>query len=209
MSLIVRCVGVDRHQDYRVPDLTGAGRDATALWALVCDTLPDADACLLANEDATADAIRRVFSETLTAAGPDDEVLVMFAGHGTRDHRLVAHDTAPEQYEATTVSMSEIAALFRATRARSAICILDCCFSGGAPARVLDDTPVSRDLPIDSQSIGGAGRVMITASRFDEPAYEHPRRRHGLLTNALITVLARVDGTSTQGATVSLASAMD
>ena len=209
MSLTVRCVGVDRHQDYRIPDLAGAGRDATALWALVCDTLPDADARLAVNEEATADVIRQVLSETLNAAGPDDDVLVMFAGHGTHDHRLVAHDTTPEQYEATTISMSEVAALFRATRARSAICILDCCFSGGAPARVLDDTPTSRDLPVDSQSFGGAGRVMITASRFDEPAYEHPQRRHGLLTNALITVLTRADGPGAEGGTVSLVSAMD
>ena len=208
VPLIVRCVGVDRHRDVRVPDLTGARHDATALWALVRDTLPDADARLVADEEATADEIRRVLGDTLAMARPGDDVLISFAGHGTHDHRLVAHDTAPEQYEATTIPMAELAALFRTTRARSVVCILDCCFSGGAPARVLEDSPTSRDLPISTESFGGSGRVMITASRFDEPAYEHPRRRHGILTNALLTVLTRV-GAGEAVPTVSLATAMD
>lgn len=209
MSLVVRCVGVDRHQDDRVPDLTGARRDATALWALISDTVPAADTLLLADEAATAAEMRRVLSDALVEAGPDDDVLVMFAGHGTRDHRFVAHDTTPDDYEATTIPMSELAALFRSTQARSAICILDCCFSGGAPARVLDNTPVSREVPVDTVAFGGAGRVMIAASRFDEPAYEHPRLRHGLLTNALLKVLTRAGAGGGGAETVSLAAAMD
>ncbi len=208
MSLIARCVGIDRHRDDRIPDLTGARRDATALWALISDTLPSADARLIADEDATSSAIRQVLADTLGAAGPGDDVIVMFAGHGTNDHRLVAHDTAVESYETTTIPMGELAALFRSTKARSAICILDCCFSGAAPARVLEGTPASRDVPVDTQSFGGAGRVMITASKFDEPAYEHPQRRHGLLTNALLTVLTRA-GAAGGTDTVSLAAAMD
>jgi uncharacterized caspase-like protein len=208
MSLIARCVGIDRHQDDRIPDLAGARRDATALWALICDTLPSADARLIADEDATSSAIRQVLKDTLGAAGPDDDVIVMFAGHGTHDHRLVAHDTSVQSYESTPIPMSELAALFRSTQARSAICILDCCFSGAAPARVLEGTPASRDVPVDAQSFGGAGRVMITASKFDESAYEHPQRRHGLLTNALLMVLTRA-GAAGGTDTVSLATAMD
>lgn len=208
MSLIVRCVGIDRHRDDRIPDLAGARRDATALWALISDTLPNADARLIADETATSSAIRQVLADTLGAAGTDDDVIFMFAGHGTHDHRLVAHDTSVQTYESTTIPMSELAALFRSTQARSAICILDCCFSGAAPARVLEGTPASRDVPVDAQSFGGAGRVMITASKFNESAYEHPQRRHGLLTNALLSVLTRA-GAAGGMDTVSLATAMD
>ena len=196
MALIVRCIGVDRHTDVRVPDLTGAARDAIALHALLADTLPDADAELLTDERATAVALRRALDETFGAAGPDDDVLITFAGHGTHDHRLVAHDTTLDDYNATTVPMADLAARFRSTRARTAVCVLDCCFSGGATARVFQDTPTSRDLPIDALTFAGEGKVMITASRFDEPAYEHPRRRHGLLTDALIAVLTRAPGPS-------------
>ena len=138
MALIVRCVGIDRHLDVRVPDLTGATRDATALHTLLADTLPNADAELLTDERATGAAVRRALDETLGAAGPDDDVLITFAGHGTPDHRLVAHDTTPDAYEATTVPMADLAERFRSTRARTAVCVLDCCFSGGASARCPD-----------------------------------------------------------------------
>lgn len=207
MALILRCIGVDRHLDDRIPDLNGARRDATALWALITDTLGDIDAKLIVDEAATSVAVRQVLADSLSVAGPEDDVVVVFAGHGTHDHRLVTHDTNFEDYETTTISMTELAELFRATRARSAICILDCCFSGAAPARVLDGSPTSRDLPLNPQSFAGAGRVMITAAKFDEPVYEHPQRRHGLLTYALITVLTRAH--TAQSGSVSLASAMD
>lgn len=208
MPLRVRCIGIDRHLSPQVSELAGARRDATAIWALLCDTIPGLDARLLVDEQATAREIRQVLSEVLASATSDDDVVLAFAGHGTRDHRLVAHDTASDDYEGTTLSMADLASMFRSTQARSAICILDCCFSGAAPARVLDDSPLTRSFALDERSFGGSGRIMITASRFDESAYEHPERRHGLLTNALITVLSRA-GTRTGAPTVSLATAFD
>lgn len=204
MALRIRCIGIDRHVDTRVPDLTGAARDAIALHALFADTLPGADIELLTDAQATADAIRLALDATLGSAGPEDDVILTFAGHGTKDHRLVAHDTTVEAYEASTLPMEALAERFRTTRARSVICVLDCCFSGGAAARVFADTPTSRDAPLTALSLVGEGRVLITASRIDEPAYEHPRRRHGLLTDALIAVLT---GATTTG--VSVAAAMD
>ena len=40
----------------------------------------------------------------------------------------------------TSLSMTELAERFRSSKARAVLCILDCCFSGAAPARVLDAT---------------------------------------------------------------------
>jgi helicase len=132
-----------------------------------------------------------------------DLVILTFAGHGTHDHRLVAHDTTLGDYRASTIAMSDLARQFKESKARAVICTLDCCFSGGAPARVLDDSPTSRDLPFDPEISSGSGRLMITAAGLDEPAYEHPTRRHGVLTKALIDVLTQTEGT------VSLVSALD
>ena len=204
LPLRIRCIGIDRHCDSRVPDLSGAARDAIALHALFSDTLAGADIELLTNAQATVGAIQSALDATLGAAGPEDDVILTFAGHGTRDHRLVAHDTTVDAYDASTLPMQALAERFRSTRARSVVCVLDCCFSGGAAARVFADSPVSRDAPFTSLALAGEGRVLITASRVDEPAYEHPLRRHGLLTDALIAVLTGVDGTE-----VSLATAMD
>ena len=182
-------IGIDKHRDLRIRDLTGARRDATALWALFRDTLPDIEARLIVDADATVEGIRRALEETLGTAGPEDTVIVSFAGHGTPDHRVVAHDTVQDNLVETTISMEELASRFKQSRAKAVLFILDCCFSGGAPARVLDDVPMSRDTGTTLVDLAGKGRILLAASNVDEPAWEHPTTRHGLLTKALIDIL--------------------
>jgi helicase len=190
MTINARFIGINKHLDPRIPDLSGAVRDAVALWALWRDTVSGIDAELITDEQATVETIRAALFNTLLNASEEDRVVLAFSGHGTRNHRLVAHDTAFEQLEASTIPMAELARCFKQSRAKSIFCILDCCFSGAAPARVLEDSPASRELPFEVESISGKGRVLITASGLDEPAYEHPTHLHGLLTYALIKVLS-------------------
>ncbi len=45
-------VDVNRHLDTAIPELSGAGRDAMALWALFTDTIEELAARLLVNEQA-------------------------------------------------------------------------------------------------------------------------------------------------------------
>ncbi len=78
-------------------------------------------------------------------AGPDDTVIISFSGHGTHDHRLVAHDTAAADLPGTTIPTHEIVSGLRQSSASAVLCVLDCCFSGGAPARVLEDSLIPRD----------------------------------------------------------------
>jgi replicative superfamily II helicase len=99
------------------------------------------------------------------------------------------HDTRRQALHDTTIPMIEIADAFRTSKAGAIICIIDCCFSGGAPARVLDDAPIPRDPGDPYAEIVGTGRVLIAASHTNEVAYEHPAARHGLLTKAIIESL--------------------
>jgi len=145
MALIGRFIGVNRYLDRNIRDLNGAGRDAIALWALFSDTMPEIDARLLINADANVNGIRQALRETLENATPDDTVILFFSGHGSHDHRLTAHDTSLGDLENTTIPMQELADLFKVSNAKAILCILDCCFSGGAPAKVLEDSPISRD----------------------------------------------------------------
>ena len=101
MSLLAGFIGIDRHDDSRIRDLNGASRDATALWALLSDSLPDVNATRLIDYEASIAGVQELFSRTLGAAGEDDVVLLSFAGHGTPDHRLVLSDT---QYAAVAIS---------------------------------------------------------------------------------------------------------
>ncbi len=183
-------IGIDRHLDARIGDLTGAARDATALWAVLSDSIVGIEAPLVTDAAATLHAFRNALDETLGAAAVDDVVILGFAGHGTQDHRLVMHDTAIDDLQGTTLGMNELARRFRETSARAVLLLLDCCFSGGAPARVIEAGMVPRDaiaFPLDN--VAGQGRVLFAACSPDQEALEDPQTRHGLFTKAVVDVL--------------------
>jgi helicase len=102
---------------------------------------------------------------------------------------LVAHDTVASDLHGTTIPMEDVVSRLRQSRAGAVLCVLDCCFSGGAPARVLEDSPVPRDAVSPLPEVVGKGRVLIAASNVDEPAYELLGSGHGILTKAIIDVL--------------------
>lgn len=189
MTLSGLFVGIDRHQSPDIRELSGARRDATALWALFADSLPAANLQLLVNEGASVDAIRRDIRALLGEAGPDDAVILTFSGHGSQDHRIVAYDTELASLGTTTLGMDELAELFRSSRAGAILCVLDCCFSGAAPARVLERTPLTRDPGTPLATLAGNGRILLSAAGPNQSALEHPTKRHGLLTLALLDAL--------------------
>jgi helicase len=195
MALLATFIGIDKYADPSIRELPGAYCDAVALWALFSDTLPDIQPSLLTGKEATTEAVRRSLDATLNAATPKDTVVITYAGHGTRDHRITAYDTAKDSYLDTTIPMAELAQKFRESKAKCILCILDCCFSGGATARVLDYSPVSRDSEITLETLAGKGRILIAASNINEVAYEQPGSGHGLLTKALLDVLQASDET--------------
>ncbi|MFH1283796.1 MAG: DEAD/DEAH box helicase [bacterium] len=203
MSFIGTFIGIDKHADQNIKELTGARRDALALWALFSDAIPDINADLLVNENATCEKIKKTLEDKLGSAGADDIVIFSFAGHGTQDHRLVTYNTVKESIADTTISMQNIAELFKISKAKIILFILDCCFSGAAPARVLEDTPILRDTDDLLSAIAGQGRIIIAASGKNEPALEHPRFGHGLLTKAIIDIF------KTEETSVSIPAAMD
>jgi len=196
-------IGIDKYRDPQIRDLTGARRDAKALWALFCDTISDIEANLLIDENATTAAIRHALDETLGAAGPNDTVILSFSGHGSHDHRIVTHDTALDSLTDTTISMEELATRFKESKAKAMLFVLDCCFSGGAPARVLENSPISRDPGFPLDALAGKGRILISAANINEVAYELPGSGHGLLSKALIDALQEAE------TAISLSTAMD
>jgi helicase len=187
MAISAAFIGINRFSDPTIRDLTGCCRDALALWALFSDTIPNINAHLLLDERATKTEILAALDATLGGAGPDDTVIVSFSGHGTSSHRLVANDTLRSQIDATTIAMDDLAQRFKSSNARAVLCILDCCFSGGAPARVMEGTPATRSPGTPLQDLAGAGRILLSASGENEPALE--LNRHGLLTRALFEIL--------------------
>ena len=91
MPISASFIGIDKYLDANIRDLTGARRDATALWALFCDTIPDIKAELIVDSDANLERIRRSLKKTFEDAGSEDTIIFSFAGHGTHDHCFVAY----------------------------------------------------------------------------------------------------------------------
>ena len=95
MALKAVFVGIDRHQNPDIPELGGAKRDATALWALFTDSIPGFSSRLHVDDQATLGQVRDAVVGTLEAADAEDIVVLSFAGHGSPDGSLVAFDTDP------------------------------------------------------------------------------------------------------------------
>jgi helicase len=188
VTLLATFVGINRYADPTVPDLTGAANDATALWALFSDSVEDLEAKLLLNEEATGARIREALDETLGAAGSNDTALFFFAGHGSPTHQLAPEDARLNTLENTTIPMDELTERLGASEARAVIVILDCCFSGGATARVLQGVPAPRGSMTTVATLSGRGRIIIAASKDNEEAHE--LYGHGLLTQALLRTFA-------------------
>ena len=188
-------VGVDQHLHVDIPELNGARRDATALWALFSDTIKEFSARLLVNENATQAGVSKAIIGGLATAEDEDVIVISFAGHGSRDGGLVLFDSDPGDLSGTTLPMAAVADAFKATKARAVLCILDCCFSGKAPARVLETEATPRN-PFALSGIYGEGRILLAACGAGESAWEQPSTGHGLLTYAAIEALTKADGES-------------
>lgn len=150
---------------------------------------PEAHLQVLTDEQATVTHLREGISSLLGDAGAGDAILLTFSGHGSQDHRLVAYVTDLTDLTATTLGMDELAEMFRKSNAGAIFCVLDCCFSGAAPARVLEGTPITRNPASPLVTLAGTGRIFLSAASPNRYALEHPTRRHGLLTLALIEAL--------------------
>lgn len=189
MAIKAIFVGINKHLDTAIPELSGARRDATALWALFSDTVDGLSARLLLDDAATHGEVTQAILGVLLSAHADDVIVISFAGHGSPDGNLVVFDTDPANLARTAVSMADLAEAFKTTKARAVLCILDCCFSGQAPARVLETAARPRNA-FAITGIYGEGRILLAACATNESAWEQPGTGHGLLTQAVIEAWA-------------------
>lgn len=183
-------IGIDRFQSPSINWLSCAKRDAVALYSLFADNL-QGDFHLMFDENATRNSIESRIKD-LSNCSVDDIVIFSFSGHGTTTHELVTYDTNTNDIGSTTISLDILAEWFKNIPAKQLICIIDCCFSGGMGAKALEVNFTSRGLRSGEELIeqfSGSGRVILTASRATEPAWEHGKLGHGLLTYHLLEAL--------------------
>jgi formylglycine-generating enzyme required for sulfatase activity len=131
-------IGIDSYTDPHFVSLGEAEDDARRLAEALAAPPHNFQVTLLLGEQATRRAILRALFD-LRSTGPDDRVLVYFAGHGYTlvdnfGHEtgyLAAVDTIPEQ-DFTALEMEEVTDLCRHAGAKHVGFIFDACFSGQA-----------------------------------------------------------------------------
>lgn len=184
-------IGVDRYASDEINELTCAKRDAVALEALFADTFGGSETSLLVDDQATRAEIERAF-QSLAASEPGDTVVVSFSGHGSETHELITHDADPNDLPSTAIPLDLLTEWFTRIPAKRLILLLDCCFSGGAGAKVLQVDLKQRSMQSAEarlRAMAGEGRLIVTASAADEPAWENQRTGHGFFTHFLIEAM--------------------
>ncbi len=128
-------VGIDSY-GAGIPPLGNAVRDARAVGAALAEQ-HDFSVTGLFDGDATVTALTKALEHTLpTQVGPDDRVLVYFAGHGIAQDGddgpegfLVPVDATPED-RASLFPMLRMHQALAALPCRHLLLVLDCCFAG-------------------------------------------------------------------------------
>jgi helicase len=185
-------IGVDRYRSPLVSELTCAARDAEALFALFTDTLGRDSMVLLTDELATRAAIVDQFDNRLRQVAEDDLVFISYSGHGSDDFFLITHDADPADFPATTIALNEVVEFLAGIPSKRVILVLDCCFSGGAGARVFHHALPTRSIAsVDAAlaRVADEGRIILTACDPTQEALEDPVEGHGMLTRYLLDAL--------------------
>ena len=194
MALKALFIGIDRYSSPRIDELNCARRDAVALEALFADTF-GCQTTLLTDEAATCERIAAEF-HSLADCTAEDTVVIAFSGHGSETHQLVTHDTDLHDLDRTTIPLATLSEWFARIPAGRLVLFLDCCFSGGIGAKVLQVDALPRDMlsaEARLEQLAGEGRLIVTASGPTEPAYENSRFGHGFFTYYLLEALKGAD----------------
>jgi replicative superfamily II helicase len=184
-------IGIDRYASPLISNLSCAVRDAQALYGLFSDTFGGSGTILLVNEQATRSAtIDHI--ESLQQADSNDIVVIAFSGHGSDAHHLITHDADPLLLDSTAIPLDDLTELFAKIPASNLLLLLDCCFAGGAGAKVFHAPVASKDIRSAESllnRISGRGRLIFTAATATQEAIEDRRRRHGLFTFYVLEAL--------------------
>ena len=140
--------------------------------------------------------IRRKIARFLDNRRANDVVVVYLSCHGVLDAwgglYFAATDTEKSQLAATAVEAAWLREQSERCRARRQVLILDCCFSGAFG-------PAKGEVEVDRLLGAARGRVVLTASRAGEYAYEGTPLT-GAATRGSVFTAALVEGLRTGAA---------
>jgi hypothetical protein len=206
----------DEYEQEALRNLLAPGADAEALGRVLSDAqIGDFAVQVVRNEP--SHLIQAQIEELFSESRSDDVLLLHFSGHGLKSESgelfFAAPNTRPNRLGSTAVSADFVQRCMRASRSRSVVLLLDCCYGGafgqGSTVRAAGDVNVLDSFP-QGRLGGGRGRAVITASSAMEYAFEGDRladdqhRRPSVFTSALVEGLSTGDADRDEDGWVSL-----
>jgi hypothetical protein len=197
-------VGINNYKKF--PKLKYAVNDAKEFHRLLIEEnrIPAENITLLVDEQATLINLKGFLGTGLkNAAGPDDMVLIFFAGHGSSERDsaspdgdglekyVLTYDSDPADLFSTAMPMRDIALIFNRIRSERLIFIADSCYSGASGGRTVGMGGIRANISDTflERLAGGRGKVIITASAANEVSVEKDDLQHGVFTYYLLEAL--------------------
>ena len=186
-------IGINEYQESLGP-LSFCANDATLMHETLvsdcCGFSPD-NIVLLTDDQAedrlpTFGNIHSWLGTWLSRPGPDDLVLVYFAGHGREENGqalLAPMDATLESLPVTGIPVGNLVDMLERCRAAQKVLLLDACHSGAGR----DVATMSSEFraAIDT----GKGLYTIASCDADQISYEWPEKQHGVFTYCLVEAL--------------------
>ncbi|MGH4011697.1 MAG: caspase, EACC1-associated type [Pseudonocardiaceae bacterium] len=189
VALLIGCAD---YEDSNFQQLPMAGQDVEALACVLSDpTIGDFTVkTLLGNQSGAAKVqIEKFFADRK----PDDLLLLYFSCHGVLDPgrqlHFVAHETNKQLLDSTGISAHWVKERMDHSRSQRIVLLLDCCYSGAFTRSHVHRGAGAREI---LAQLSGHGRMVITAARNTEFAYES--KFTDAVVQGLKTGAADVDG---------------
>ena len=209
-------VANDEYEHAGLKHLLAPAADARALAGVLGDAqIGNFDVQVVRNEP--SHVIEGFIEDLLSETRPDDVLLLHFSCHGLKSESgelfFAARNTRPNRLGSTAISADFVQRCMRASRSRSIVLLLDCCYGGafsqGVTVRASGDVNVLDSFAAERVG-GGRGRAVITASSAMEYAFEGDRladelsQQPSVFTSALVQGLATGDADRDQDGWISL-----
>lgn len=171
-------VASDHYDGEGLRRLRSPQADASALAAVLSDPqIADFDVRVVHNEPSYE--VQAQIEELLADSHADDLLLLHLACHGVKNESgelfFATRNTRLDRLASTSVPADFVQRAMRASRSRSIVLLLDCCYGGafgaGVSVRAAGTVDVRESFP-SSGLEGGRGRAVITASSAMEYAFE-------------------------------------
>lgn len=186
VNIYALIVGASRYEHFK--SLMYTDDDAYQVYAFLRSpeggAVPDDHIRILIDESAIAENIYKGLDDIITMAGPEDVVMVYFAGHGLQGFYV---PTDSDGYK-NRVEYEDIKERLENCQARQKLVIADACYSGSLLAA---KTPIfeSVDLFYKKLSASGGGTAFLLSSKSEEYSLESQGLRQGIFSHYLVSGL--------------------